>query len=174
MAVKKYVTDGSMYVWSLLRLALGFIFLWAFFDKLFGLGVATCKGVGVACSKAWLQGGSPTDGFLSKAVTGPFKDFYHDLAGLAWVDWLFMLGLLVIGLGLLLGTWIRFAALAGIVLMVLMWTALLWPANTPALDEHLIYALVLFGIALTADHQAWTLNSWWAKTRLAKALPFLR
>ena len=179
MSVKKYVTDGSMYVWSLMRVALGFIFLWAFLDKLFGLGFSTCKDkvsglVDVGCQSAWASGGSPTKGFLSNAVTGPFTDLYHNLAGQGWVDWLFMIGLLIIGVGLLFGLWVRFAALSGIVLLLLMWTALLWPANTPGIDDHIIYALVLFGVALTADHQAWSLDSWWKKTKIAKSLPFLR
>src|SRR3990172_2236065 len=134
MSLKKHIEDGSLYVWALLRLGLGFIFLWAFFDKLLGLGFATCKDrvtgvVDLGCNDAWINGGSPTTGFLGNAVTGPFADFYHNLAGLAWVDWLFMLGLLVAGVGLLLGTWIRFASLVGIVMMLLMWSALLWPAN---------------------------------------------
>ena len=179
MSVKKYVTDASMYTWAILRIALGYVFLLSFLDKLFGLGFATCKAratglVDVGCSSAWINGGSPTEGFLGNAVTGPFADFYHNLAGQAWVDWLFMLGLLVAGVGLLLGTWIRFASLVGIVMMLLMWSALLWPANVPGVDEHIIYALILFGVALTSDHQAWSLNSWWAKTKLAKALPFLK
>ena len=38
----------------LLRLALGVEFLWAFFDKLFGLGYSTPS------ARAWLEGGSPT------------------------------------------------------------------------------------------------------------------
>ncbi|MBI2588602.1 DoxX family membrane protein [Candidatus Saccharibacteria bacterium] len=179
MSLKKYVADGSLYAWALLRIVLGYIFLWAFLDKLFGLGFATCKVkasglVDVGCSQAWVNGGSPTKGFLANATTGPFQDFYHNLAGRAWVDWLFMLGLLVIGLGLLLGTWIRLAAFAGIVLMLLMWSSLLWPANSPGVDEHIVYAIALFGIALTAEHQAWSLRSWWLKTRLAQVLPFLK
>ena len=179
MAVKQYINDASMYMWSILRIALGYIFLWAFLDKLFGLGFATCKAkatglVDVGCSSAWINGGSPTKGFLANATTGPFQDFYHNLAGQAWVDWLFMLGLLVAGLGLLFGLWVRLAALVGIILMILMWTALLWPANAPGIDEHIIYAIVLFGVALTAGHQAWSLNSWWTKTKIARALPFLK
>lgn len=179
MAVQKYISDASMHMWALLRIVLGYIFLWAFLDKLLGLGFATCKDkvsglVDVGCSQSWLQGGSPTKGFLTNATQGPFEDFYQKLAGQAWVDLLFMLGLLVIGLGLLLGTWVRFAAFAGIAMVLLMWSALLWPANAPGVDEHIIYALVLFGIALTADHQAWSLNSWWTKTKIAKTLPFLK
>ena len=46
-------------VWGLLRMAVGWIFLWAFLDKLVGLGFATEVG------KGWLNGGSPTFGFLN-------------------------------------------------------------------------------------------------------------
>src|SRR3990167_8661920 len=177
MSLKKHVVDGSLYVWALLRLGLGFIFLWAFFDKLLGLGFATCKDrltgtVDLSCSDAWINGGSPTTGFLGNAVTGPFSDFYHNLAGLAWVDWLFMLGLLFVGVGLLFGIFVRSAALIGIIILVLMWSALLWPVNTPGLDDHLIYALVLFGVALVDEHQIWGLREWWLETSLAKAFPF--
>ncbi|MEX0881588.1 MAG: hypothetical protein WDZ34_01800 [Candidatus Saccharimonadales bacterium] len=179
MALKKHIADGSLYVWALLRLSLGFIFLWAFFDKLLGLGFATCKDrlsgdVAVSCSDAWINGGSPTTGFLNNAVSGPFSDFYHNLAGLAWLDWLFMLGLLFVGVGLLFGIFVRAAGFIGIVMLVLMWSALLWPVNTPALDDHLIYALVLFGVALVDEHQVWGLRAWWLKTSLAKAFPFLK
>src|SRR3989344_1126967 len=133
MAVQKYINDASMYMWSLLRMALGYVFLWAFLDKLFGLKVATCKGADYGCSSAWMNGGSPTEGFLGNATTGPFIDFFHKLAGLAWVDWMFMVGLLVVGVGLLLGVWVRLAALSGIIMLLLMWSALLWPANTPGI-----------------------------------------
>lgn len=174
MAVQKYINDASMYMWSILRIVIGYIFLWAFLDKLLGFGVATCKGAKLGCAASWVHGGSPTKGFLSHATTGPFADFYHKLAGHAYIDWLFMIGLLVVGVGLVFGMWVRFAALVGIVMLLLMWSALLWPANTPGVDDHIVEALILFGVALTADHQAWSLSSWWRKTALAKALPFLR
>ena len=51
---------------ALLRVAVGFIFLWAFLDKFFGLGYAT------AADKGWIDGGSPTKGFLSGVKVGPF------------------------------------------------------------------------------------------------------
>lgn len=179
MAFKKHVADGSLYAWALLRIVLGYIFLWAFLDKLFGLGFATCKDkvtdlVQIGCSQSWLHGGSPTKGFLSNATSGPFVSFYHNLAGHVWVDWLFMLGMLIIGAGLLLGIWVRFAAFAGIIMVLLMWSALLWPANTPGVDEHIIYAIALFGIALVDENQVWGLRGWWQKTTLAKKLPILR
>ncbi len=71
---------------SLLRIGLGWIFLWGFIDKLFGLGFAT------KAEDAWLLGGSPTFGFLNFGTKGPFMELYKSLAGNAVVDWLFMLG----------------------------------------------------------------------------------
>ena len=63
-----------------LRLLMGFIFLWAFLDKTFGLGFAT------TADKAWILGGSPTSGFLTHAVVGPFATFFNSLAGVVLVD----------------------------------------------------------------------------------------
>ena len=75
------------------RFSLGWVFLWAFLDKTFGLGYAT------KAEDAWLDGGSPTYGFLNFAATGPFEDFYKSIAGDAWADWLFMIGLAGSGRG---------------------------------------------------------------------------
>ena len=74
------------------RLALGWVFLWAFFDKVFGLGFTT------AADKSWLDGTSPTMGFLKFGSKGPFAPFFHMMAGSPIIDWLFMMGLLLIGL----------------------------------------------------------------------------
>jgi len=125
-----------------LRLVMGFTFLWAFLDKTFGLGFAT------TAEKAWLQGGSPTTGFLSFGVKGPFAEFFNSLAGVAVVDWLFMLGLLFVGATLLLNKYVKWGALAGIAMMLLMYLALLLPENNPLVDDHIVYALVLALLAL--------------------------
>lgn len=128
--------------WLKLRFVMAFIFLWAFVDKTFGLGFATTS------EKAWIHGGSPTTGFLTGGVQGPFADTFHTLAGVAVVDWLFMIGLLFIGLTLLLNKYVTWGAIAGIVMMVLMWLALLFPENNPLVDEHIVYALVLALLAI--------------------------
>ena len=73
------------YVAAALRLSLGWVFFWAFLDKTFGLGFATPP------ERAWIEGGSPTTGFL-KGVEGTFADFFNGMAGQAWADWLFMIG----------------------------------------------------------------------------------
>ena len=125
-----------------LRFSMVFIFLWAFFDKLFGLGFATTP------DKAWIAGGSPTSGFLSFGTHGPFVDFFKSLSGMVVVDWLFMVGLLCIGLTLLLNKYVKWGAIAGIIMMFLMWLSLLPPENNPIIDEHVVYALVLALLAV--------------------------
>lgn len=102
------------------RILLGFVFLWAFFDKAFGWGYATpSKG-------AWINGGSPTEGFLSGVAAGPLESTFHSWAGATWANWLFMLGLLGIGIALTSGIALRLTAAAGTVMMALMWAAE-WP-----------------------------------------------
>nr|WP_203767063.1 DoxX family membrane protein [Actinoplanes nipponensis] len=159
---------ATRYVLAGLRLALGWIFLWAFLDKLFGLGHGTPS------ANAWINGGSPTKGFLGKAVSGPFESFYHGIAGAAWADWLFMLGLAGIGIALLAGVGMRIAAVAGALLLVLMWTAVLPPENNPFMDDHLIYAGVLVVLALTAAGDTLGLGRAWSRLPLVRRLPWLR
>lgn len=120
-----------------LRVGLGLLFLWAFFDKLFGLGFAT------AAEDAWLAGGSPTTGYLLYATQGPFAGMFRMLAGQVWVDVLFMVGLFGIGTCLTLGRWMRLATSSGILLMLLMYLSAFPPEHHPFLDEHVMYALVL-------------------------------
>jgi thiosulfate dehydrogenase [quinone] large subunit len=156
------------YVWALARLSLGLVFVWAFVDKLFGLGHET------AAKQAWIHGGHPTMGFLKFSAAGPFKGFYHSIAGTAWADWLFMLGLAGIGAALILGVGMRLAAVAGTVMLVMMWSVVLPPENHVFMDDHLIYALLIIGLALTGAGNALGLGRWWAGTRLVERFPVLR
>ncbi len=123
-------------IFKTLRYAMSFIFLWAFFDKIFGLGFAT------SAEKAWIVGGSPTSGFLLHGTHGPFAGFFQSLANSGIVNWLFMLGLLGIGLALLIPKYLKWGAVAGIIMMLLMYLASFPPENNPIVDEHLIYILV--------------------------------
>ncbi len=146
---------------------MGWIFLWAFLDKLFGLGFATEAG------KGWIDGGSPAAGFLSFGTSGPLAGFYSGLAGNAAVDWLFMLGILAIGLPLMLGIGVRLAASIGVVMLLMMYSALLGPANNPILDDHIIYALIMLGLVINpANHLSPA--GWWEKTRLVNKYPILK
>ncbi|MEU4408965.1 hypothetical protein AB0F88_30995 [Streptosporangium sp. NPDC023963] len=156
------------YVWAVARIGLGWIFLWAFLDKTFGWGFAT------PAERAWLNGGSPTTGFLKGTGDNALGGVFTALAGQGWVDWLFMLGLLGIGAALLLGAGLRIAAVAGGLMMVLMWAAELPLQTNPFLDDHLIYAVVLAGLALTGAGTTWGIGTWWANTPLVRQHPTLR
>lgn len=123
-------------IMSLVRICLGFIFLWAFADKAFGLGFATTS------AKAWINGGSPTSGFLSFATKGPFADLFQSLAGNHVVDVLFMAGLLFVGVTLMFNFWIKWGSIAGFLMVVLMYLAVLPPENNPVIDDHIIYAII--------------------------------
>lgn len=154
-------------IWAVTRTGLGFIFLWAFLDKTFGLGFAT------PAAKAWINGGNPTAGFLG-GVEGPFAGMFHAMAGNPVVNVLFMAGLLGVGLALILGIGLRAAAVAGAAMMVFMWMASLPLSSNPVIDDHIIYALVLLGLAAANAGDYLGLGRRWAKTPLVQRLPFLR
>ena len=77
-----------------------------------------------------------------------------------------MLGLLGIGLALVLGIGLRIAAVAGTALLVMMWLAELPLENNPIVDDHLVYAAILWVIALGARQMS--LFDWWAKFAFVK------
>ena len=163
---------------NLLRLALGIEFLWAFLDKTFGLGYATPS------ARAWINGGSPTNGFLSGVDAGPLQSFFNGIAGNPVVDWLFMLGLLGIGVALILGVALRIAAASGAVLLLMMWLAS-WPlastvagkptgSTNPLIDDHIISALAIIVVGAYAAHSAGYLGRWWSHQPLVRRTPWLR
>ena len=167
-AVDARGTAAFRYVTAAIRLSLGWIFLWAFLDKLLGLGHET------ATKDAWVNGGHPTLGFLKFGTKGPFADFYRSFAGAAWADWLFMAGLAGIGVALVAGIAMRLAAAAGVVLLVLMWTAVLPPANNPFLDDHLVYALTLVAITLAGAGHTLGLGRRWDRLPVVRSHAVLR
>ncbi len=167
------------YVLAVTRISLGWVFLWAFLDKAFALGMETGRNAETGVvdrfgDAAWIHGGSPTEGFLKFGATGPFKGFYNDIAGAGWADWLFMLGLLGIGTALILGIGMRFAAVAGALLMVMMWSVVLRPENNPVMDDHLVYALVLVVLALTSAGRTLGLGRRWERLPVVQRYGFLK
>jgi len=158
---------------AVLRMSVGFVFLWAFLDKMFGLGYSTPS------ERAWINGGSPTMGFLSHVAVGPFQSLFHNMAGTAWADWGFMLGMLGMGLALILGIGLRIAACAATLMMAMMWAAE-WPlaqhtgagdptgSTNPIIDYHVVYALSAIVVALTYAGHTWGLGRQWVKLHLVQ------
>lgn len=180
MATKKLIknSDTSLYFWAAARIALGITFLWAFLDKLFGLGFSTCRdaktdAISMMCEQAWIKGGSPTEGFLQYATKGPFAELYQSLAGNPLIDVLFMAGLCLIGSALILGVGIRIATISGSLLMLMMWSSMLLPENNPFVDDHIIYIIVLLGILSANKNQKWGLRDFWVKQSIVKRFPVI-
>jgi thiosulfate dehydrogenase (quinone) large subunit len=167
-------------VWGLLRIAMGWTFLWAFLDKAFALGFATGRNPDTGAidffgKAAWIHGGSPTDGALTFALRGPFKGLYSGLIGQTWIEWVYMASMLLIGAALILGIGTRLAALGGIAWMGIFYTATaMWPDNNPFLDEHLVYIIVLAGIAYVGAGRYLGLQRDWERLPLVKRFPILK
>ena len=169
---------GVRKVLAIARVVIGFTFLWAFVDKLFGLGFATPS------SRAWINGGTPAQGFI-KSIEGPFKDVFQVFAN-PFGDWLFMIGLLGIGVAMIAGAGLRIAAVAGTLLMLFMFMAE-WPAATtlvdgkvvsgstnPLVDSHWHEALLLIISAVTLAGDTWGLGKWWGNLDFVRKHRWLR
>jgi len=166
---------------AVLRIGFGLTFLWAFFDKLLALGMATGKNAETGVvdrfgPDAWINGGSPTFGFLNFGVSdsNPFQGFFTSIAGDAWTNWIFMLGLLGIGLALTLGVGMRVAAITGAALYLMMWAASFPLENNPVLDVHLLGAISVVVLGLTLAGDTWGLGAQWARTTLVEKFSILR
>lgn len=159
--------ERDIWAWVAIRITLGWIFIWAFLDKLLGLGYATKSG------QAWINGVSPTSGYLNFGTGGLFGDLFADLANNAVVDVVFMAALLLLGVALLLGIGLKIAAVGGSLLMALLWLSNFPPTNNPIVDEHVIYIFALIGIALAQAGRYIGLGVRWSETKLVKRFRFL-
>jgi thiosulfate dehydrogenase [quinone] large subunit len=170
------IGDGKtpgMWAWTILRLLLGWSFLWAFLDKMFGLGFATCRAadssaIDFGCDAAMINGGSPTYGLLEfgtqSSHTGGLFSWMASSGpdSIGWADIGFMLALLLGGAALMLGIAVRSAAIGSAVLMVFMFLAVdVWPANNPINSSHVIEGFAFLGIA-TVGAGRLSLQKWFA------------
>jgi thiosulfate dehydrogenase [quinone] large subunit len=175
--------DGTrikgMWAWTVLRLLLGWSFLWAFLDKFFGLGFSTCRAeesaaIDFMCDAAMINGGSPTYGFLNFATQASHTGWMFDWMAPSAPDSInladvgFMLALLLGGVALMLGIGTRIAAIGGAIMMLFMFLAAdVWPENNPINSSHVIEMVAFLGIA-TVGPGAFSLQA-----RMERALPSL-
>jgi thiosulfate dehydrogenase [quinone] large subunit len=95
-------------------------------------------------------------GFLLHAIPdgNPLAGFFASMAGNPLVDGLVMWGLTLTGFGLIIGAFVRWNAFWGAAMMMFFWAASLTGGITAGLpvahgwvvDDHLIYAVLLFGL----------------------------
>ncbi|PFG40777.1 thiosulfate dehydrogenase [quinone] large subunit [Georgenia soli] len=139
------------------RIIIGWVFLWAFIDKLFGLGYMT------PAERAWINGGTPAQGFI-KGIEGPFSGLFQVFVN-PFGDALFMAGLLGIGVAMMTGAGLKIAAVTGSLLMLFMYMAelpLALGGTNPITDSHWVEAMLLIISAVTLSGDTWGLGKWWA------------
>ncbi len=162
--------SSARHALALTRIGTAVVFLWPFTDKLVGLGYATPR------ERAWLAGGAPTQGYLENGAQGPLASTFAAMASPV-TDWLFMLGLLGVGLALLLGIGLRVAAVSGTVLFAMLWLSQ-WPlaagSNNPVVDDHVLVILLLAVLATTLAGDTWGLGRRWAALPLVRRAAWLR
>lgn len=176
------VNAGSKFGWvmlSITRIALGFYFLWAFLDKLLGLGFSTCRTVAedatftieAFCERAWINGGRVTEGYLVYGgnPNSPFNEFFVNLGAERWTDWPFMIGLLGVGLALMLGIGTKVGAISGSLMVIFMYMTQMPVSTNPVLDDHILMALMMFAIVwVELARQSIGLGKWWRSLEIVK------
>ena len=94
------------------------------------------------------------------AADGPFSEWFRSLAGNGVIDVMNEWGLLCLGIALIVGLFVRPAAILGILLMALYYFAH-FVSNTKMgyIDQHVIYAAVLALFAAGGAGHAFGLNA---------------
>jgi thiosulfate dehydrogenase [quinone] large subunit len=149
------------------RILVGWLMLWAFLDKMFGLGFETPAGSGM------IDGGSPSS-FVVYVTSGLLKDFYVSLAGNTVIDILLMLGLLALGISLILGIASKLSTIAVSAFLLIMWTLTIPPSDNPIIDYHLILLVGMLAIYFLGGFSVYSVNHLWVKLPIVRDLSILQ
>lgn len=138
------MNTAQKFILFLLRISIGWLIFYAGITKV-------------------LNPGWSAEGFLRGAKT--FSGFYQWLTTpeiLQIVNFLNAWGVMLIGVSLILGIFVRFSATLGVVVMALYYFPILvFPyagEHSYLVDEHVIYALVLTLLASSAASKAWSIR----------------
>lgn len=143
----KNIQNAKEYIVLTLRLALGWLFLYA--------------GITKVLNPDWTSAG-----YLEAAKT--FTNFYQWLASpaiLPFIDFINEWGLTLLGVSLILGLWMRWSIPLGALLMLLYYLPILdfpYPnQHSFIVDEHIIYALALLALWTLREARAWSLDAYY-------------
>lgn len=144
----------------LLRISLGWMFLYAGITKVF--------------DPTW-----SAEGYLKGAKT--FAGFYQWLLGpniLLAVNFINEWGLTLLGVSLIFGVFVRLSSVLGAVLMLMYYLPILdFPYPNPhslLVDEHIIYIFVLLFFASIRAGRVWGLERWCSDLPICSKFPWLR
>jgi thiosulfate dehydrogenase [quinone] large subunit len=123
-------------------------------------------------------------GYLENAIVpgNPLSDFFASMAGSPLIDMLNMWGLTLTGLALILGAFVRWSAFWGAVMMLFYWLAALQGgllAGLPlahgwVVDDHIVYAVLLFGLGAFGSGRILGLDSYIEDTSVVQNNRWLR
>lgn len=158
-----YSEKAFAYALLLLRLVMG----WTFFQA----------GITKILDPEWTAAG-----FLTHLPEGnPLTGFFAAMAGSPIIDALNMWGLTLVGLSLLLGAFVRWSAFWGAVIMIFYWLASLEGGLAQGLplahgwvvDDHIVYAVLLYGLGAFGAGRILGLDAVIEKIELVKRNPRL-
>jgi len=143
---------------------------------------------GITKLVTYLDGNPETNwtaaGFLANAIPegNPLTGLWTTMAGNPLIDQLVMWGLTLTGLGLLLGVLVRWCAFWGAVQMLFFWAAALQGglmqglplAHGWVVDDHMVYAMLLFGLGAFGAGRILGVDRWLEDTEFVKNHPRLR
>lgn len=165
--IEKIKSKGAVLPLSILRIILGFMLVWAFFDKLLGLGMQTPVGQGM------IDGGSPSEMYLLYNE-GLFSGLFNWMAQFHQIaDVLLMAALILIGGALLLGIATKLSVISGSIFFFVMFMTVFPIVDNPIVDYHIVYIFVLMAIWLTDAGSYLGLGKKWKETALVKRFPIL-
>lgn len=132
-----------------LRIALGVLFFYA--------------GVSKLLNPNWTAAG-----YLKGAQTlTPLYQWLASPQNIPWVNFLNEWGLTLIGIALILGIFVRFASVSGILMMILYYIPILkFPfagSNSFLIDQHIIYIFVLFLLISFNAGEFWGFENYFSK-----------
>ncbi|MDD4185504.1 MAG: DoxX family membrane protein [Candidatus Methanomethylophilaceae archaeon] len=168
-ALKTVRSYGALLPLAILRILLGFMFLWSFLDKMFGLGFSTTS------ANAMINGGSPTKGFLTYGTDT--LSFLADPTIVQILDVVIMAAFLLLGIALILGIGMKIAAVGGTLLLLMMYVSL-FPltkagSTNPIVDYHIMYIFLLWALYLSNAGDILGLGKWWKEQSLVARYPIL-
>jgi thiosulfate dehydrogenase [quinone] large subunit len=115
-------------------------------------------------------------------AANPLADLFAGLSGNALIDVLNMWGLTLTGLALIIGAFVRFSAFWGAVMMSFYWLAALQGgllAGLPlehgwVVDDHVVYAFLLFGLGAFGAGRILGVDAWLERTEVVRNNRWLR
>jgi len=162
--MEKY--EKGQYCLAVFRILVGWLMLWPFFDKLFGLGFKTPAGSGM------IDGVSPSS-FVTFVTGGIFKDFYDSLGGNQIIDIILMLGLLVLGVTLILGIASRLSTIGVSAFLLIMYSLHIPPEDNPIIDHRIVLIVGMIAAYFLGGYEKLSLYGRWKESWLVKRFPIL-